>query len=42
MADLPRNRTLAIIAGILALLVVLGYATWDQLAALMTALAGVV
>lgn len=40
MADLPKNRTLVYLAVVLGVLVILGYATWDQLAALLTGLAG--
>lgn len=35
-----KQKTLAIIAAILSVLVILGYATWDQLSALLTGLAG--
>ena len=35
-----KQKTLVYLAAILGVLVVLGYATWDQLAALLTGLAG--
>lgn len=35
-----KQKTLVILAAILSVLVVLGYATWDQLSALLMSLAG--